>query len=489
MISEAKTTVRNVAWMVMQQGANLLSAALFAAILPRAMGPDAYGRYNLILSLCSTFAVLSALGLTETMARYIPGFAAAGDQDGLQRLFQHMLGLRVVASLLFAVSYLVITTLWLRELDSLLLLLAAGVVLLRASMQAFFGLLLGLNRAARWASRDVMHGWLSLLLVLPGFYLAGLRGALLAVVLTELIVGLVALVWVMPHVPRLRARLNLRYLAPYLAFGLQFYVGHLITNVYASSGQTLLRLVSGDYGQIAQYGAAYRIFTTATMAIYQFTMAFAPWWAALLTQRRTDLLRQWAERLLKWLSVLGTLGAFGALLTARELVPLVLGKAYAPAAANVVPLSLALLALAPSRVASLLALTYERPRVEVVAHTVRLLTFWVVGLLLTPRMDSLGACLAVLIAMSMQSVYATWRMRRVVRYSLRMWAKPVGLGALFLPLLWLRGMLWTNLALYAAFLFGYIALLFLLRIVSPDEVRAIWQAVRSRATLPTPGEI
>ena len=76
--------------------------------------------------------------------------------------------------------------------------------------------------------------------------------------------------------------------------------------------------------------------------------------------------------------------------------------------------------------------------------------------------------------------YFTWRMRRVLRYSLRDCLVTIGLGVLFLPLLLLRSSWTVNVALYGVFVLGYSGVLLLLRVVTRNEVSELWQAVVSR---------
>jgi hypothetical protein len=150
-------------------------------------------------------------------------------------------------------------------------------------------------------------------------------------------------------------------------------------------------------------------------------------------------------------------------------------------AANLIPLTLALLTYGLGSVARLLALTYNRPGVALKAATIHLASFIGLGTLLVARRGSLAGCLAVLIASSLYAGYFTWRMRGEVTYSLWKWALPILLGGLFLPLTLLRSSWPVNLALFAVFVAGYISLLLLLKIVTPGEVERMRRALRPSA--------
>jgi O-antigen/teichoic acid export membrane protein len=185
----------------------------------------------------------------------------------------------------------------------------------------------------------------------------------------------------------------------------------------------------------------------------------------------------WIERLLKWLALGSVVVVLAAVLVGKDLVPLVLGSAYRPVAANLVPLAIGLVALSLTSVANLSALTHDRPGVALAAAVLRLGTFWVLGLSFVGRWGSWGASLAVLGALAVQAGFFTWRMRRVVGYSLRRWVGVVGLGAMFLPLALLRSSPAIDAALFAAFVVGYGGLLFLLRLVTLDELGVMWRAL------------
>lgn len=476
MMAEANTTVRNAGLLVVQQGAIIVNAFLYAALVPHFMGPDAYGRYTLITSLSIWFVSISGLGLGQIMGRYVPQFVLEGRD--LKGFLERFLTVRLLSGALAAILYLVLILLWLRDLDRLVLVIVAVMTFAQVVASFCFTLFLGLNQAARWGMGQVIRGWVSLLLLLSGFYLGGLRGACLGLLLAELIVLAIGLWWARSYLAWPRLRLDMRYLAPYLRFGLIFFASDVLVATSQRGGQTMVRAVSGDYAQVGYFGAAYNVYLTLALALSQLILAFAPLFTSLLAQGQVQALKGWIERLLKWLAVGGMLVLFAVLLLWNDLVPLVLGAAYRPVAVNLLPLTLAVLMLALGSVARLLALVYDRPGVALEAAGVQLAAFVVFGPLLIAWQGSLGGCLAFLAALMLSGVYSTWRMRRVARYSLRGWALVIALGGLFLPLAWLRSSWTVNVALYGAFLVGYGVMLLLLRVVTLNEIRAAWQAIR-----------
>ena len=70
----------------------------------------------------------------------------------------------------------------------MLLWLVGGSIWLQGIAALYFALFLGLNRADLWGVGDTLRRWLTILFVPLGFWLAGLRGAGTALIVTDVIV-------------------------------------------------------------------------------------------------------------------------------------------------------------------------------------------------------------------------------------------------------------------------------------------------------------
>jgi O-antigen/teichoic acid export membrane protein len=478
MIKEAQITVRNIGLLIVQRGANVAGGMLIALLIPRLMGPDTFGRYSLMTSLSTWFVIFSSLSSAQVMSRFVPQMVLAKDTAGIRKFLGNLLTARLTNGLLAAAAYLLFTALWFHELDSLALVFIAISVCVQTTGKLLFAFFLGLNQAARWGMGEILRQWLTVIFLIPGFYFGGLRGACLGLMLTELLVVLVGIWWAAPYLSWSNLRFDRHYLSPYLRFSLSFFASNLLLTVSMLSGELLVRIASGDYTQVGYFGLAYKGYLVAGQVFWQPSMAFAPLLSSLLTQDKTEEIKRWMERLLKCTAIIGVIATFGALLLGHNLVPLVFGKAYLSVADNLWPLMLALLPLALSNVARLLALTYDRPGIAVQAAAIQIIVFWSVGLPLIAWKGSFAGCLAVLIATVLYGGYFSWRMRGVVGYSLRQWGLAILPGVLFLPLIWLRSSLWGNVALFSVFIIGYVGLLFAFRIVTTSELARMRQALR-----------
>ena len=272
-----------------------------------------------------------------------PPLILQGQKAKLQKLFGNFLIVSWVTGTISGCLYLLFTGLWLREFHLLLLIIPAATILVRASTHPFYNLFLGLNQAARWGMSEIFRHWFLLVLVIGGFYIGGLPGALLGLFLTELVVLSIGVWWGKSYCSRAEIRLDIPYLIPYLRFGFIFFIfRHLLTSAFQNSGVVLIRFFYTDYVQVSYFGLANNIHFGISFAIPQFALAFAPLMVTLQTQGETKALTQWIEHLISWLTVGGFFIVFGVLLLGNDLVPLILGAAYQPVATNLLPLSIAL---------------------------------------------------------------------------------------------------------------------------------------------------
>ncbi len=479
MSAEGQQTVRNAGLLIGQRGFHVAGALLVAILIPRLMGPEIFGKYTLITSLSMWFALFNSLSSAQIMGRFVPQLAREENPASLQKFLGNLFVVRLGNGVLAGAAYLLLTVLWFPELDRVALAFIALTVLFRTSGKLVFAFFLGLNQAAHWGAGEILRQWLSLAGLLPGFYFGGLRGACLGIALAEFCVLLVGILLARSYLVWSHLRLDRRYLAPFLQFSIAFFASNLLLTVAQRSGELLVRLASGDYVQVGYYGVAYKAYFLAAQTIWQLTMAFSPLVTSLRVQGNDEAIGRWIERLLKALAVSGVVASFGALLLGEALVVLVIGKNYQPVATNLLFLAPALLAYALASAARLLALTYDRPRFALEAAAIQVVGFAGFGFPLAARYGSAGACLAMLLSVAAYAAYFIWRMRGVRWLSLKGWAMPILLGLLFLPLAWLRSSWQINSALFLLFLVAYVSLLFLTKVIKPDEILSLKRALRS----------
>jgi hypothetical protein len=93
------------------------------------------------------------------------------------------------------------------------------------------------------------------------------------------------------------------------------------------------------------------------------------------------------------------------------------------------------------------------------------------------RWGSLGACVAMGLALAVQAGYFITQNRAIVGPAFRRWTLVVGVGLLFAPLAWLRASAPANVALYCGAAGGYLLILRALGVISARELRAVFHAL------------
>ena len=92
---KGKDLLRGIGILFFQRGGHILNALIFALIVPRMMRPGEFGKYVLITSVALWFAILSELGTTQMMGKFVPEFSSRGDVSGLRKLASNVLALRI----------------------------------------------------------------------------------------------------------------------------------------------------------------------------------------------------------------------------------------------------------------------------------------------------------------------------------------------------------------------------------------------------------
>lgn len=478
MIAEAHKTVRNAGWLLVQRSALIIGGVLFAVLIPRLMGPEIYGQYALLVSLALWCILAGTLGFAEVISRYMPPLFFAGDASGVKKLFANLLTVRLVSAASMAGLYLLITGLWLRDLDPWALGFVACYVFVRTISELYYLLFLGLNQAARRGMGELLSRWVTLLALPIGFYLGGLRGACLGLFLSEAVVLAIGVGWARRYVSWTDWRFNWRYLSPFLHFGLLFFASGFVSITARRTGEPLVKLISGDYVQVGYYGLAFNTYMMIALIIPTVVQSFVPLFTAFWERGRPDQLGHWVERLLGGLTALCVLILFGALLLGPDLVLIVFGAEYRPVAANLVPLTFGLLVVPLSSIARALCVVSENPKLALATAVIQLATFWGLAAPLIAWQGSLGACVALAGAEIVSGGYFTWRVQKHVRYSLRPWGVSILLSGLFLPLVHFRSSWMNNAGLYIVFLIGYGGLMVLFRVTRLEEIFTIWRFAR-----------
>jgi len=476
--TDARHTIRNAGLLMAQRVLHVAGATLFAAIVPRLLGPAQFGRFTLLTSVSMWFALLSGMGAVSMMTRAVPRLVAAGDEDGLRRLATSLVALRAVTGACSAAGFFLVATLVLGEPDLAAAAFVAGSVFCRTVGNLGFALLLGLNDAARWGMGELIRRWMILVLVPAGFLAEGLHGACFGLLVAEAFVLAWGLWWARSYLRRDALDVSRRHLTPILRMGGLFAAGNLLLTLTQRSGETLVRFATGSYEEVGFFGAAYAVHLTVAHAMGQLVASLAPHLVGEFEQAGRAAIAPWLERVLKYLVAAAVLCAAGAALVGRDLVPALMGTQFTPVAANLTVLTVTLLTVALGSVGRLQALVLNRPAAIIAAAACEFAAFWAVGYPLASRFGSLGACAAALPGSTAYAWYVTAKLRPDLPFSLRPAARAVAASAVFIPLVLIAPAWPLSLILFAGGAAAYAGLLLRLRVVTFAEIADLKRVVR-----------
>jgi O-antigen/teichoic acid export membrane protein len=398
-ISTDKTlsnAVRNLSVVSLNKVVQVAGLAVTVALIPRLFGVEDYGRFAFVLSLAYLGQVLGDFGTLDVMGRFVPGLISAEASRLYMRTLAFKVVMGVICGLITAGAALVLAQ-WMTWTWASLT--GLGVAL-HVVAWVPFQFALGLNRVGTWMAEQSWRQWALLVLLLAFLPLLGLGGALLAILVMEIIFCLLGLWWMRDYWQTDELRLEWSYLRTYVQFGLTFFLANLLTTTLYRSGPALVDLLTGDSKQTGYFNLALGLFLLAYITVSQFAQGLIPALSGFRAAGQTTQLRQWLHNFVRYSWWLSWLGVIGVWLLADWGVPLVFGPEFTPAAASLKWISLAMPLAAVLWAGNVLATVIGRGKVKFAAALVALLTFIGMALGLTPLYGATGAALALSLAVA-----------------------------------------------------------------------------------------
>jgi O-antigen/teichoic acid export membrane protein len=226
----------------------------------------------------------------------------------------------------------------------------------------------------------------------------GLTGALLAVLLMEVMFCFLGVWGVRDYWRAAELRIDRSFLRPYVRFGLSFFLANLAAVALYRSGPALVELLSGDSRQTGYFNLALGLFLLAYVTVSQFAQGLIPMLSGFRAAGQTTQLRQWLHNFVRygwWLSWLGVIAVW---LLADWSVPLIFGPEFIPAAASLKWISLGIPLTTILWTGNVLATVTGQGGVKFGGALVALLTFIIAAVWLTPLFGATGAALALSLA-------------------------------------------------------------------------------------------
>jgi O-antigen/teichoic acid export membrane protein len=394
---KVQTTVwRNLSAVSLNKVVQVVGLGVTVALVPRLFGPEDYGRFAFVLSLAYLGQVLGDFGTLDVLGRFVPGMT----QAEASRLYTGTLTLKVIVGLIcgiITIGAAIVLAPWMTWFW-------AGLTGLGVALHIIawvpFQFALSLNRVGTWMVEQAWRQWALLVLLLTLLPPLGLGGALLAVLLMEIIFCGLGLWWVRHYWRMVELRLDWPYLRPFIRFGLAFFLANLATTTLYRSGPTLVELLTRDSRQTGYFNLALGLFLLAYITVSQFAQGLIPMLSGFRAKGQLERIRQWLRSFVCyswWFSCLGVVTVW---LLADWSVPLVFGPEFAAAAASLKWISLGIPLASLLWAGNVFATVFGQGRVKFGAALVALLVFLGIGLWLIPLYGAIGAALALCLAIA-----------------------------------------------------------------------------------------
>jgi len=383
--------LRNLSAVSLHKGLQIIGQMAMVALVPRMFGPENYGRFAFVLSLSYLGQMLGDFGTLDVLGRFVPEISA----DRTRQLYMRLFVFKIIVSLL-AGAVTVGAALWLSDWMTWPWALLAGLsVTVHIVARLPFQLALGLNRIGTWMAEQSGRQWFLLAAVLLLWWLAGFTGALVAVVLMEvLFAGLGLWGWMRDHWQPADLRFDWGFIRPYLRFGLSFFLANLTAVALYRSGPVLVELLTRQSAEAGYFNLALGLFLMVYITLSQFAQSLIPTLGSLRAKGETAQMQIWLDNFVRYSWLLSWLGVIVIWLTADWAVPLVFGAEFAAGAAALKWVSLSIPMTAVLWAGNSLSTVVGRGRIKFGASVVGLVVFVAAAVWLTPLYGAVGAAMA-----------------------------------------------------------------------------------------------
>jgi O-antigen/teichoic acid export membrane protein len=377
-------------------------------------GAEDYGRFAFILSLSYLMQILGDFGTFDIMGRFVPSMS---DTEA-SRLYMQTLAFKVVVGLgcgLATVGAALLLTPWMRW--DWAILISIGVALHVVAWVPFH-FSLGRGRVGLWMSEQAWRQWalLGLLLVLLPIW--NLTGAIVAVVLMEVIFCGLGIWSIRADWRATEIRLDWTYLRPYVRFGASFFLANLAGVALFRSGPVLIETITRQSTEAGYFNLALGLFLMAYITLGQFSQSLIPDLSRFRAEGRPEAVRSWLNNFVRYGWGIGWLGAILVWAVGDWATPLVFGADFAPATAALKWISLGMPFAALLAAANVLATVIGRGRARMAASIAALVVFAGGVVWLAPNYGAAGAAGAMSLAVgSCRSSVLRSAVRRAPRES------------------------------------------------------------------------
>lgn len=289
-------------------------------IIPPLMGRQSYDTYVLFISVFVILDQFTDAGIGHVFGRFVPEYESRGDRAATSRLLHGVLFYGQVLALSMIVACCIVAAA--RPLPGFPRhrLIALGVLLVLTRLEGtLFGFLYGLNRIAQFSTKEAARSGLTFLLVFGGYVWLGLDGAFWGLVLNEAVLCIVSLYWTRSYLFRRPAGVTVRFLWPYIVFGVQFYIPSFLFTFLRRSGTIFLKAMDSAEGEISDFSIANQVLLLMVLFLGMIVSTLLPSLAALHINDRKESIHKYQRVVLNYCAAIVFL-AFNGLLWVGDMV-------------------------------------------------------------------------------------------------------------------------------------------------------------------------
>ena len=379
--SHASTALRGATKIVIGSYiANLLTIAA-GILIPRFLGKQAYGEYAFFSAAFSLATGISSLGLGLVITRYFAPLFESGEQEKAVGLYNAFFLCRVLSGLIISISsfiFLEFTNPFKSSFAALILMFF--LVLIWNVSDTLFTLQLGAQRYGYWGLRLPLRPLARLSLVIPGFFVAGIPGAIGGLVFGEFLISLFGFHLRRQVLPRKIVKADFAALWAYRRLVGLNYVNQLLGIVGNYLGVMLVAFTTYSAETTGYYALATRLVMLLYSAPQQALGSMTPALAILHEQKEASRFSTWIDLGIRG-GIFGFViiwGVFG--LAGKPVIALLLGESFKP----VYIILLALLISLPfqwiGNAMFQVCIVHERPELNIPSGLIWLICFGIFGL-------------------------------------------------------------------------------------------------------------
>jgi O-antigen/teichoic acid export membrane protein len=479
MPSDASTTSRNLMGAGFFKIIQIFAALLFAALIPRTMGAENYGEFSFLISIVTIAGSLVTLAVSNTFGRFFPEFKENNEEGNVSKLFMNMLFFKICFTLFVCLALMSVMIIAFGDVYPLTLIVLMALIVLFTDIEAtFFGALFGHNKIVYFSAKEPIRRLMSVALIFVFFGLYGLHGAIFASCVLALGMALTGLYLCRNMLVIQRDIISFNYFKQFLMFGLAISGAWILTNIWGSGGNILVKLITNNLEQVAYFDISQRIFQIAVSISLIFINSLIPIFTKLLMTGKEQKISQWSRRIMKYTTILNVIIISGLFIIGHDFIRVFIGKQYADVNNIAIVMMFSIFPFVVTQMGYVFSVLQKKPKDYFLYLAISVTVFTVFSLILVPNYAAMGCAISNFIAYTILGIMVLYKYRESMRGCIKDMAGVMLIGTIASPLLLLGGDWIQKLLIETLYAAVFMALLLVFRLLEVSELKEIVASAR-----------